>query len=196
MGALVEESCWLAYKAFCERDLEATRSIKPHDRQIDQLYRQIEQDCVHLLALHAPVAQDLRTVGAFMQLVRDLERIGDYAVDIGQVTVKLFPYEPHACQDRIQLMMDRCRSMVAMSLESLSHLDTQSALDIKQKDDLVDQDYDDLYDLLVHPPSSLTPEAVEHTILLVLVIRYLERMADHATNIGRRVAYIVTGQQH
>ncbi|MGP1383704.1 MAG: phosphate signaling complex protein PhoU [Thainema sp.] len=193
MGALVEQSCWMADQALFSRDLETARCIKSHDKEIDRLYRQIELDCVNLLALQAPVTQDLRLISAFMQLVRDLERIGDYAVDMAEVAVKLFPCPIHPCMDRVQLMSDRCRSMLAMSLAALANLDATSGLDIKAKDDLIDTDYDELYDLLVQTDPVT---AVEPIVLLVLVIRYLERMADHATNIGRRVAYIVTGQHY
>jgi phosphate transport system protein len=193
MGALVEHSCWLARKALCERDLEAAHQISIQDKQIDQLYRQIEVSCVNLMALQAPVTQDLRLLSALMQLIRDLERIGDYAEDIGEIAVKLFPYPVHGCMDRVQIMMDRCRAMLAMGLAALSDLDAESGLDIKLKDDAVDSDYESLYNLLVHHTD--IADTIEPVVLLVLVIRHLERMADHATNIGKRVAYIVTGQR-
>ncbi len=193
MGALVEHSCWLARRALCERDLEAAHQISLQEKQIDQLYRQIEVDCVNLMAMQTPVAQDLRLLSALMQLIRDLERIGDYAEDIGEIAVKLFPYPVHHCIDRIQIMLDRCRAMLAMGLAALSDLDAESGLDIKLKDDAVDSDYESLYNLLVwHTEVQGT---VEPIVLLVLAIRHLERMADHATNIGKRVAYIVTGQR-
>ncbi|MBW4465416.1 MAG: phosphate signaling complex protein PhoU [Pegethrix bostrychoides GSE-TBD4-15B] len=193
MGALVENSCWLARLALCERDLDAARQIALQDKQIDRLYRQIETDCVNLMALQAPVTQDLRLLSALMQLIRDLERIGDYAEDIGEISVKLFPYPVPICIERVQMMMDRCRAMLAMGLAALSDLDAESGLDIKFKDDAVDSDYESLYSLLVKPSHS--PGPVEPIVLLVLAIRHLERMADHATNIGKRVAYIVTGQR-
>lgn len=193
MGALVEYSCILAREALCDRNLEAAQQLVAHDKQIDQFYRQIELDCINLLTLQAPVTQDLRLISAFMQLVRDLERIGDYAQDIGEVAITLFPYPHHPCMDRIQTMLDRCRSMVAMSLVALSNLDAERGLEIKQKDDAVDADYAELYNLLAHQRD--LPGLVEPVVLLVLVIRYLERIADHATNIGKRVAYIVTGER-
>jgi phosphate transport system protein len=193
MGALVESSCWIARKALFERDLDAAKQVALQDKEIDQYYRKIELDCVNLMALQSPVTQDLRMLSAIMQLVRDLERIGDYAQDLGELAVKLFPYPIHPCMDRIQIMSDRCRAMLAMSLIALSELDAESGLDIKIKDDAVDLDYEMLYDLLVHPSN---PQGnIEQIVLLVLAIRYLERMADHATNIGKRVAYIVTGQR-
>lgn len=193
MGALVENSCVLAREALCDRNLESAQQLPIHDKQIDQFYRQIELDCVNLLALQSPVATELRQISAFMQMVRDLERIGDYSKDIGEVAIKLFPYPVHPLTGRIQTMLDRCRSMVAMSLLALSNLDAQQGLEIKQKDDAVDFDYAELYELLVqHPPIG---NSIEPAVLLVLVIRYLERIADHSTNIGKRVAFIVTGER-
>jgi phosphate transport system protein len=193
MGALVENSCWLARKALFDRDLEAAQHIAIQDKQIDQLYRQIEVDCVNLIAMQTPVTQDLRLLSAIMQLVRDLERIGDYAEDLGEIAVKLFPFPVDACMDQVQIMLDRCRAMLAMGLASLSDLDAESGLDIKQKDDAVDSDYEMLYNLLARQTN--VQGSIEPIVLLVLVIRHLERMADHATNIGKRVAYIVTGQR-
>jgi phosphate transport system protein len=193
MGALVENSCLLARSALCDRDLEAAQQLPIHDKKVDKFYRKIEVDCTELLMSPPGAAQDLRHVSAFMQLIRDLERIGDYAKDIGEVAIKLFPYPVHPCSDEIQVMLDRCRSMVALSLMALADLNADVGLDIKAKDDAVDDDYDRLYELLVHPEQP--PASLEETVLLVLVIRYLERVADHATNIGRRVAYVVTGER-
>ncbi|MDB9525564.1 phosphate signaling complex protein PhoU [Oscillatoria sp. CS-180] len=193
MGALVENSCLLAKQALCDRNLEAAQSLKAHDRQVDKFYRQIEVDCIELL-IHPPEGmQDLRHISAFMQLVRDLERIGDYSTDIGEAAIKLFPHPAHPCLEQIRVMIDRCRSMVALSLSAVSDLNADVGLDLKVKDDAVDEDYDLLYDRLVHSPF---PDIdVEVTVLLVLVIRYLERIADHSTNIGRRIAFVITGER-
>ncbi|NEP63665.1 MAG: phosphate signaling complex protein PhoU [Symploca sp. SIO2G7] len=192
MGALVENSCLLAREALCDRNIDAAKGLKKHDKQIDHLYRQIEVDCVNLITLEAPVSQDLRLISALMQMIRDLERIGDYAKDIGEVSLKLFLYPPHERMAQIQVMLDRCRSMVALSLLALSELDVEAGQEIKNKDDVVDHDYEHLYNLLVQKPAV---GSVEPTVLLVLVIRYLERIADHATNIGRRVVFVVTGER-
>lgn len=193
MGALVETSCVLAREALCDRNLESAQRLRSQDKQVDQFYRQIEVDCMHLFTLTTSADVDLRRVGAFIQMVRDLERIGDYAKDLGDVAIKLFPYPAHPLMGRVQIMLDRCRSMVAMSLLSLSDLDASAGLEIKQKDDAVDNDYDELYDLLAHQTNILG--SVEPTVLLVLAIRYMERIADHAANIGKRVVYIVTGER-
>ena len=193
MGALVESSCNMARQALFEGDLEAPDRIILQDKQIDRLYKQIEIDCVNLIALQSPVAQDLRLLSALMQLVRDLERIGDYAKNLGEVAVRLFPYPVSPSMGQVRLMFDRCRAMLAMSLMSLSNLDAESGLGVRDKDDAVDLDYETLYTLLAQ--QSDVRGVVEPIVLLVLLIRHLERMADHATNIGKRVAYIVTGQR-
>jgi phosphate transport system protein len=193
MGALVENSFWLARQALFERNLEAPNKIAIQDEQIDYLYRQIEQDCVTLIALQAPVAQDLRLLSAFMQLVRDLERIGDYAEDLGEIALRLFPYPIPADMEQVKLMCDRSRAMLALSLAALSDLDAESGLAVKMRDDAVDLDYEMLYYSLSQQRD--IQGTVEPIVLLVLSIRHLERMADHATNIGNRVAYIVTGKR-
>jgi phosphate transport system protein len=94
---------------------------------------------------------------------------------------------------QIQIMSDRARAMLAMSLAALSNLDAESGLDVKHRDDAVDSDYEEVYDLLAHQTN--VQGVIEPYVLMVLAIRYLERMADHATNIGKRVAYVVTGKR-
>jgi phosphate transport system protein len=193
MGAMVEKSCQLARQALFERDVESAQAIRVQDKQIDALYKQIELDCVNLIALQSPVAQDLRLLSAWMQLVRDLERIGDYAKNLGDVAIRLMHYEnpPHLKQ--IQVMFDRCRALLAMGLACISDLDANAAVSMCSQDDIVDSDYEKLYTLLTQETQVET--TVEPIVLLVLAIRHIERMADHATNIGKRVTYIVTGER-
>jgi phosphate transport system protein len=164
------------------------------DKQIDRFYKQIESDCAAIMTLQAPVAQDLRCLSAFMQLVRDLERIGDYAKDLAEIAVKIFSYPPHPCLAEIAMMSHHAQAMLATSLVALADLDEVGGRSIKQLDDAVDSAYEHLYQTLAYQKD--VPGVVEPILLLVLVIRHLERMADHATNIGQRVAYIVTGQRH
>ncbi|MCX5964122.1 MAG: phosphate signaling complex protein PhoU [Cyanobacteria bacterium] len=193
MGALVETSCQLARQAMFERDLEAADQIIVADREIDALYRQIELDCVNMIALQSPVARDLRLLSALMQLVRDIERIGDYAKNLGEVSVRLFPYEVQPQMSQIRTMFDRCRAMLATGLKVLSDLDGKSAEDMQLLDDAVDSDYENLYTLLTQKTE--LQGSIEPIVLMVLAIRHIERMADHSTNIGKRVSYIVTGER-
>ena len=192
MGALVENSFFLAHAALFERDLEAATRINAQDRQIDQIYHQIEIDCINMIALQSPVARDLRLLSALMQLIRDIERIGDYAENLGEIAIKLFSYPPSPYLGELQIMSNRSRAMLAMSLESLANLDANIGLQIKAKDDAVDDDYKQIYNLLA--AQRLFGEPMEPVMLMVLAIHHLERMADHAANVGLRVAYIVTGK--
>jgi phosphate transport system protein len=193
MGALVENSFRLSHQALFSQNLEAAKSLPLLDKQIDRYYRQIELDCATLMTLEAPVAQDLRLLSAFMQLVRDLERIGDYAEDLAEIAIKLLPYPPHACLPQIEVMSHHAQAMLATSLVALADLDANAGRSIKELDDKVDTAYDTLYHTLAHQQD--IQGIVEPILLLALVIRHLERMADHATNIGQRVTYIVTGHR-
>jgi phosphate transport system protein len=193
MGALVENSFRLAHQGLFARDLAAARTIPAQDKQIDRFYRQIELDCATLMTLKAPVAQDLRLVSAFMQLIRDLERIGDYSKDLGEIAIKIFSYPPHPCMPQIESMSHHAQAMLAASLVALVNLDAEAGLQVKQLDNTVDTAYETIYQTLAHQRD--IKGVVEPILLLALVIRHLERMADHATNIGQRVAYIVTGHR-
>jgi phosphate transport system protein len=193
MGALVEHSFRLSHEALFARNLAAAEEIPLLDKKIDQFYRQIELDCAALLTLQSPVAKDLRLLSAFMQLVRDLERIGDYAKDLAEIAIKLFPYPPHACVPEIEVMSHHAQAMLAASLVALGDLDAEAGRAVKRLDDTVDTAYKTLYQTLAAQRD--VKGVVEPMLLLALIIRHLERMADHATNIGQRVAYIVTGQR-
>jgi phosphate transport system protein len=193
MGALVESSCLLAHKALFDRDLEAATKIDAQDKQIDRFYRQIELECIEQIALQAPVSRDLRLLNSLVHMVRDLERIGDYAENLGEIAVKLFPYPTPPHMGRLQVMSNRTQAMLALSLGAVSNFDAEAGKDIKDKDDAVDSDYEALYNSIAKQNSTNMP--LEPVMLMVLAIHHLERMADHATNIGKRVNYIVTGER-
>lgn len=193
MGALVEKSFRLSHQSLFARNLEAASQISLIDKRIDRYYRQIESECSILLTLQAPVAQDLRLVSALMQLVRDLERIGDYAENLAEIAVKLFPYPPPDCLPEIEVMSHHAQAMLATSLEALVDLDANAGKTVRDLDEQVDNAYEKVYQTLAQQRD--IKGVIEPILLLVLVIRHLERMADHATNIGQRVTYIVTGQR-
>ncbi len=201
MGALVEHSFRLCHQALFHRNLAAAEEIPLMDQQIDRFYRQIEVDCLRMMTLPPLAAQDTRMLGAFMQLVRDLERIGDYAEDLGEIAIRLFPYPVHECLPDIQAMSTHSQRMLATSLVALADLDATVGQHIKEMDEVVDELYAKVYRRLAETPlqAVATPEQypsrLEPYLLLALAIRHLERMADHATNIGQRVAFIITGQR-
>ncbi|WP_425590801.1 phosphate signaling complex protein PhoU [Cyanobacterium sp. DS4] len=194
MGALVEESFRYSHQALFDGDLEAVVLITNQDIEIDRYYRHIEMRCATILTLQAPVAQDLRILSAFMQLVRDLERIGDYAKDLGQIAIKLALYPSHSCMPELATMSKHAQIMLAKAMVALSELDSQAGEKIKLLDDTVDNAYERLYHTLAQQKD--IKGVVEPIILLALAIRHIERMADHATNIAQRVSYIVTGERN
>lgn len=194
MGALVEESFRYSHKALFEGELETVPLITNQDIEVDRYYRHIEMRCSTILTLQAPVAQDLRILSAFMQLVRDLERIGDYAKDLGQIALKLALYPPHSCMQELSTMSKQAQIMLAKAMVALSELDSEAGEKIKHLDDTVDSAYERLYQTLAQQRD--IKGVVEPIILLALAIRHIERMADHATNIAQRVSYIVTGQRN
>jgi phosphate transport system protein len=106
MGALVEQSFRLSHQALFAGDLIAAEQIPRLDKKIDRFYRQIESDCTTIIIRQVPTERDLRCISAFMQLVRDLERIGDYAEELGEIAIKLFPYPQHSSLPEIAIMSE------------------------------------------------------------------------------------------
>ncbi len=193
MGALVEQSFRLAHRSLFQREIEIIEQISILDQKVDRYYHQIELECAELMAIASPVAQDLRLLSAFMQMVRDLERIGDYAKDLGAISLKLFPYAEHRCVPEIEQMSHHARAMLESSLAALASLDGTAGPTVHRLDDDVDRAYDRIYQTLASQTN--LQGSIEPTILLALTIRHLERMADHATNIAFRVTFIVTGSR-
>nr|WP_199319800.1 phosphate signaling complex protein PhoU [Dolichospermum sp. FACHB-1091] len=193
MGALVEQSFRLCHQALFNRDLMAAEQIPRLDKKIDRFYRQIESDCTTIITHQSPTEQDLRCLSAFMQLVRDLERIGDYAKELADIAIKIFPYPPHSSLPKIAIMSQHAQAMLATCLVALADLDETGGQRMNQLDDAVDNAYEHLYQTFAHIQDF--PGVIEPILLLTLAIRCLERMADHATNIAQRVTYIVTGQR-
>jgi phosphate transport system protein len=194
MGTLVEQSFRLSHQSLFEGDLDAIPRLLILEKQIDIYYRQIESDCATLMTLQAPVAQDLRMLSASMQLVRDLERIGDYAQNLSEMAIKLVKYSPHPILPEIAQMSEHAQLMLATSLVALADLDQSAGARVKEYDDIVDDAYDRLYNAIAMQKNF--PGVVEPVLLLGLIIRHLERMADHATNISQRVTYMVTGKRN
>ena len=194
MGTLVEQSFRLSHQCLFGSDLDAARRIIVLEKHIDIYYRKIESDCSTLMTLQAPVAQDLRMLSAFMQLVRDLERIGDGAQDLTEIAIKLMKYPPHETLPEIAQMSEHAQLMLATSLVAIADLDSSAGKRVKEYDDIVDDAYDRLYNAIAFQRD--VPGVVEPMLLLGSIIRHLERMADHATNISQRVTYIVTGKRN
>jgi phosphate transport system protein len=191
MGALVESAVSQAFQALFQQNLALADQVIKQDDRIDFLYRKLEQDCLTMLAFHTPMARDLRYIGTVLQLSRDLERIGDYAVDICEDLPRLLLYPPLPEMTHVELMGQRCQNMLTRSLTAFTELDPLMGKILMKDDDEVDSDYEVLYQCLAQQHAGA--QSVEPLLLVLLIIRYLERIADHSTNIALRVAFIVTG---
>ncbi|MFH0825794.1 MAG: phosphate signaling complex protein PhoU [Pseudomonadota bacterium] len=195
LGAQVEEHVRLAVKAVDAGEPLLAARVIDGDREIDQAEVDLEERCLEILALHQPVANDLRFIVAVMKINNDLERIGDLAVNIAETAVFVSSQKGASFPFDYGTMAEKTRRMLKKSLDAFVNLDEQSAYEVCAQDDEVDylkHVVHRKFEELIRSPVDRT-EAVVH---LFLVSRHLERIADHATNIAEDVIYMVTGQIH
>ncbi len=193
LGAEVEDSLRHAVTSLISRDTTLAKQVISRDSEIDQHEVDIEEDCLKILALHQPVAIDLRFLIAVLKINNDLERIGDLAVNIAERSLSL-SLLPHITPPfDLAAMASRVQGMVRKSLDALVELDTQKAHQVLAEDDAVDNAHRQMYD---HVKAAIRKELerTDELIQLLAVSRYLERVADHATNIAEDVIYLVDGQ--
>jgi phosphate transport system protein len=193
LGALVEDRVRIASKAIEEMDAEAAASIIRLDFEVDEMEVEIEEECLKVLALHQPVAVDLRFIIAAIKINNELERIGDQAVNIAQriEVIAKRPRPPFIFD--YSMMSEKAIQMLKMALDALVNLDVDLAFKVIILDDEVDQMKKDAYDKIKEAIQEL-PERVGYYINLLLISRHLERLADHSTNIAEEVIYLVEGQ--
>jgi phosphate transport system protein len=192
LGAMVEDMVHDSVLAVDRVDAELADRIIKRDCEIDEAEVDIEEECLKVLALHQPVAVDLRFIIAVIKINNDLERIGDQAVNIAQrVQVIAKRPKPPFWFDYSE-MGEKSQRMLRMSLDALVNLDVDLAYRVITMDDEVDQIKKDAYDKIKQAIKDL-PERVGYYINLLLISRHLERLADHATNIAEEVVYLVEG---
>jgi phosphate transport system protein len=190
MGALVEDQIRLTMRALVERDDALAESVIERDREVNAYDVEVDEKCVELLALHQPTAGDLRFLTTAMKIVTDLERIGDQAVNIAQRAREL-SLEPQL-KPYIDLprMAELAQTMVKESLDAFVARDTALARRVCGEDAAVDalnhQIFRELLTFMMEDPKTI-PRAIR----LILISRFLERVADHATNIAEMVIFMV-----
>lgn len=193
LGTIVEESVGLAVKAVTSRDSKLGMKVIDSDDEIDNLEVDIEEECLKILALHQPVANDLRFVVAVLKINNDLERIGDLAVNIAERAVFL------ADQDRVEIpsgfskMAVKSQWMLRKSLDALIGMDSNLAVKVCKADDEVDALNREMFRRFEENMKN-NPDRLNTFMHLLSSSRYLERVADHATNIAEDVIYLVTGK--
>ena len=193
LGAMVEERVRMAINAIETRDSNLADKIISRDYEIDESEVEVEEECLKIMALHQPVAVDLRFLTAVIKINNDLERIGDEAVNIAD-RVRIIAKGPKLdIPFDYSKMTEKTASMLKMSLDAVVNHDLDMAVKVCISDDEVDVIKDQAYDV-VKKAIRDNPDSVGYLINLFLVSRHLERIADHATNIAEEVVYMIEGE--
>ena len=193
LGALVEEATVAAIVAFVQRRPDLARKVIDGDVEIDRREVELEEECLKLLALHQPVATDLRFIIVVLKVNNDLERMGDLAVNIAERAEALAALPPIGVQENFRPLVEQVRGMVRNCLDALVNRDTALAQRVCLDDDDVDARHARMYQL-IQDLIRLSPEALESAIQALSVSRNLERIADLATNIAEDVVFMVEGE--
>jgi phosphate transport system protein len=190
-AGLVEEAIFKAVRAMHDHDVDQAQEVVDGDEAIDKGENEVTEECLKLLALHQPVAGDLRRIATTLMITTDLERMGDLAMHIAEAALTLAgPRYPIPA--KLMQMTDLTTTLVRQSLDAFVHLDSQLARRVVRMDDEVDRYNDELIaDLAAAMKKS--PDAVDPGLTLFLATRNLERIADHATNIAEDVIYLIEG---
>lgn len=193
LGGSVEEAINKSINSLFDRRPDLAQEVIEEDRDIDSREVDIENDCLKILALHQPVASDLRYIVAVLKVNNDLERMGDLAVNIANRALALAEMDPMDFPQEMADMADVVRQMVSKSLEALVNKDPDLALGVTWMDDQVNKNHRFMFDHLgdVMEEYPLLVRRAQHGML---VSRYLERIGDLAKNIGEDVVFMVEGE--
>jgi len=193
MGALVEDQIRRVMRALIERDDALAREVIERDHQVNAYDVEVDETCVSLLALHQPAAGDLRFITTAMKIVTDLERMGDQAVNIAQRVLELNREPQLKPYIDLPRMADRAQRMLKESLDAFVARDTELARKVCADDAEVDAIKEQIFrELLTFMMEDA--RTIPRAIRLILISRFIERVADHATNVAEMVIYLVGGK--
>lgn len=193
LGSMVEQSVMDSVSAFKSRDIETAHEIYEEDSVINEKRFAIENAILILIATQQPIARDLRQLAAMMEVITDLERMGDYAKGISKVTIKLNDFQVAIPMHDIEQMAELSVSMLHRALGAFINADQYEASRIPLEDDKVDDLYNQAYRKIIKTMIS-NPDTIDITNLLLWVIHNLERLADRVTNICERTVFVSTGE--
>ena len=193
LAGMVEESLENAVKSIDARDPQLARQVRDSDYRIDQTEIEVEEECLKILALHQPVAIDLRFIVAVLKINGDLERIGDEAVNIAGRSLNINAYPKVDLGFDIAGLSRKVQGMLRKCLDALVNMDTASAYSVRNSDDEIDETVRLLFEQ-TKEEIRRHPEQVDFLIEYIRINRHLERIADHATNIAEDIIYMIEGQ--
>jgi phosphate transport system protein len=193
MGGLVEKQIGDAMSSVVERRSDIAREVIEHDHTVNYLDVAIDEASTRLLALHQPAGRDLRFIMTSIRISTDLERIGDIAQNICERAIELNEEPPLKPYVDLPRMAEWTRAMLRDSLDAFVREDTELALQVCLRDDFVDNLTAQVFrEMLSHMTQD--PQSVSRAVRILFLAKYLERIADHATNIGEMVIYMVKGK--
>lgn len=193
LGSMVEGSLDKAMASMAEYDRDLAQKIIDYDEEIDLKEIEIEEDCLKILALHQPVAIDLRFVVSVLKINSDLERIGDLATSIAKHILRLSDTKALVIPDILSTMAISAKDMVKNSLDALVNKDSHLAEGVINSDNEVDRLHRKMYDI-IYSKFTDDEERAPGWMDILAISRYVERIADHATNIAEDVIYMVNGE--
>lgn len=193
MAGCVEEAIYKSIQALQEHDKALAYEVIEGDNRVDEFDNAVSEECLKLMALHQPVASDLRRIATVFMIGIDLERMGDLAADIAERAITFASPDAIPIPDKLPRMTDITTSMVRQSLDSFVNLDSKQARRVIRLDDEVDRYNVEIIDELIER-MKINPETIEPNLSLFSAVRHLERIADHATNIAEDVLYLVDGE--
>jgi phosphate transport system protein len=193
MGSMVEKALMSSVKALKDRDLELAQQIIAEDLKINQKRFEIEEKCIRLIATQQPMASDLRTIISALNIVSEVERIGDHAEGIAKIVLMIGDEPPLKPLIDIPRMAEKTVDMLHRSLDTFVRRDAEAARNIVAEDDEVDKLYDQVFRELLSFMAE-DPKTITRATRLIWVAHNLERSADRVTNICERVVYMVTGK--
>lgn len=194
MGSLVEEAVDLSIQALREQDMALAKKVIDGDDRIDSLERLIEEQCLEVIATQQPMARDLRRVATLFKIINDLERMADYATSIARITLRIADEPLIKPLVDIPRMAFLSQKMVKQALDAYVKEDVALAADVGASDDEVDQLFQQVFRELLTIMME-NPKTITQATHLLFVGRWLERIADHATNIAEEVIFLVTGEK-
>ena len=193
MSTLAEELVRLSVEALRERDGEKADAVVKADNKLDALEIEVDDQCIHLLALQQPFASDLRLITMAMKIANDLERVGDHAVNIAEAVKHMIEQPPFAQFPEIEEMARLASEMLSDALDDFVRGDSQGAREVCKRDDLVDALHDSMFRiLLTHMMED--PRRIGAAMSMFLASGNLERIADLATNVAEDVVFLVEGR--
>lgn len=193
LSARVEETIDKSSRALRERRLDLAEEVLKGDDDIDRRDVQIEEECLKMLALHQPMAVDLRRIATVMKINTDLERIADLAANIAERATYLATQPDFPIPTKLERMVDLATMMVRSAIDSFVHLDARAARQVCKLDDEVDRYNRDIIEEMIKLMRE-RPELIPAVMHCFSASRHVERIADHATNIAEDVIYLVEGE--